>query len=294
MPNSIAKFKSYIALLDEVYKHSACSTVLDSDSSLIQQGANANEIVIPKISMDGLADYSRNSGYVQGDVTLTMETVQYDYDRGRSFAVDAMDNEETAGVAFGRLASEFIRTKTVPELDAYRFAKYAGTSGISKVASGATLSSGADVLGALITAQIALDEDEVPSEERYLFITPSLLNLARNVDLTKSKAVLDDFAAVIKVPQSRFYTAIDLADGYIHLSAGPQAQETARKYFSGRGDLVLLTVEADALGEALKWEPSRGGDLFPHLYAALDVGQVLAARPLELDAEGVPVLGALA
>ena len=89
-------------------------------------------------------------------------------------------------------------------------------------------------------------------------------------------------------------SAIDLADGYIHLSAGPQAQETARKYFSGRGDLVLLTVEADALGEALKWEPSRGGDLFPHLYAALDVGQVLAARPLELDAEGVPVLGALA
>ena len=242
MPNSIAKFKSYIALLDEVYKHSACSTVLDSDSSLIQQGANANEIVIPKISMDGLADYSRNSGYVQGDVTLTMETVQYDYDRGRSFAVDAMDNEETAGVAFGRLASEFIRTKTVPELDAYRFAKYAGTSGISKVASGATLSSGADVLGALITAQIALDEDEVPSEERYLFITPSLLNLARNVDLTKSKAVLDDFAAVIKVPQSRFYTAIDLADG---TTSGEEAGGYAKA--SGAKDINFMIVQKQAV-----------------------------------------------
>jgi hypothetical protein len=242
MPNSIAKFKSYIALLDEVYKHSACSTVLDSDSSLIQQGANANEIVIPKISMDGLADYSRNSGYVQGDVTLTMETVQYDYDRGRSFAVDAMDNEETAGVAFGRLASEFIRTKTVPELDAYRFAKYAGTSGISKVASGATLSSGADVLGALITAQIALDEDEVPSEERYLFITPSLLNLARNVDLTKSKAVLDDFAAVIKVPQSRFYTAIDLADG---TTSGEEAGGYAKA--TGAKDINFMIVQKQAV-----------------------------------------------
>lgn len=242
MPNSIAKFKSYIALLDEVYKHSACSTVLDSDSSLIQQGANANEIVIPKISMDGLADYSRNSGYVQGDVTLTMETVQYDYDRGRSFTVDAMDNEETAGVAFGRLASEFIRTKTVPELDAYRFAKYAGTSGISKVASGATLSSGADVLGALITAQIALDEDEVPSEERYLFITPSLLNLARNVDLAKSKAVLDDFAAVIKVPQSRFYTAIDLADG---TTSGEEAGGYAKA--SGAKDINFMIVQKQAV-----------------------------------------------
>lgn len=242
MPNSIAKFKSYIALLDEVYKHSACSTVLDSDSSLIQQGANANEIVIPKISMDGLADYSRNSGYVQGDVTLTMETVQYDYDRGRSFAVDAMDNEETAGVAFGRLASEFIRTKTVPELDAYRFAKFAGTTGISKVVSGATLSSGADVLGALLTAQNVLDEDEVPYEERYLFITPSLLNIARNVDTTKSKAVLDDFAAVIKVPQSRFYTAIDLADG---TTSGEEAGGYAKA--SGAKDINFMIVQKQAV-----------------------------------------------
>ena len=242
MANSIAKFKKYIDLLDEVYKQSACSTVLDSGSSLIQQGANANEIVIPKISMDGLADYSRNSGYVQGDVTLTMETVQYDYDRGRSFTVDAMDNEETAGVAFGRLASEFIRTKTVPELDAYRFAKFAGTTGISKVVSGATLSGGADVLMALLTAQNTLDEDEVPSEERYLFITPSLLNLARNVDTTKSKAVLDDFAGVIKVPQSRFYTAIDLADG---TTSGEEAGGYAKA--TGAKDINFLIVQKQAV-----------------------------------------------
>ena len=242
MANSIAKFKKYIDLLDEVYKLSACSTVLDSDSSLIQQGANANEIVIPKISMDGLADYSRNSGYVQGDVTLTMETVQYDYDRGRSFTVDAMDNEETAGVAFGRLASEFIRTKTVPELDAYRFAKFAGTTGISKVVSGATLSGGADVLMALLTAQNTLDEDEVPSEERYLFITPSLLNLARNVDTTKSKAVLDDFAGVIKVPQSRFYTAIDLADG---TTSGEEAGGYAKA--TGAKDINFMIVQKQAV-----------------------------------------------
>ena len=242
MANSIAKFKKYIDLLDEVYKQSACSTVLDSDSSLIQQGANANEIVIPKINMDGLADYSRNSGYVQGDVTLTMETVQYDYDRGRSFTVDAMDNEETAGVAFGRLASEFIRTKTVPELDAYRFAKFAGTTGISKVVSGATLSGGADVLMALLTAQNTLDEDEVPAEERYLFITPSLLNLARNVDTTKSKAVLDDFASVIKVPQSRFYTAIDLADG---TTSGEEAGGYAKA--SGAKDINFMIVQKQAV-----------------------------------------------
>lgn len=153
MANAITKFKTYIALLDEVYKQASLTADLDSDPTLVKAGANANEIIIPKISMDGLADYSRNSGYVKGDVTLTNETVTFNYDRGRKFSVDNMDNEETAGLAFGRLSSEFIRVKVAPEQDAFRFATYAGTTGISKVSAGATLSSGNDVLTALITAQ---------------------------------------------------------------------------------------------------------------------------------------------
>lgn len=212
MANSITLFKKYIDLLDEVYKNASLTSVLDGDSTLVRMGANANEIIIPKISMDGLADYSRNGGYVSGDVTLTNETVTFNYDRGRKFTVDAMDNEETAGLAFGRLASEFIRTKVVPEMDAFRFAAYAGTTGISKVSTGATLSSGTDVLTALVNATNKMDEDEVPAE-RLLFITPTLYNLIYAVDTTKSKEILASFSAVHKVPQSRFYTAIDLNDG---------------------------------------------------------------------------------
>ena len=241
MANSITLFKKYIDLLDEVYKHAACATVLDSDPKLVRAGANANELIIPKISMDGLADYNRNSGYVSGNVSLTNETVQYNYDRGREFTVDAMDNEETAGVSFGRLASEFIRTKTVPELDAFRFAKYAGTTGISKVDSGATLTS-ETILPAIVAAQTKMDEDEVPSEERFLFITPTLLNLARNVDLTKSKAVLDDFAGIIKVPQSRFYTAIELKDGK---SEGEEAGGYA-KAEAGK-DINFMVIQKQAV-----------------------------------------------
>lgn len=213
MANAITKFKTYIALLDEVYKQAALTNDLDCDPTLVKAGANANEIIIPKMNMDGLADYSRNSGYVKGDVTLTNETVTFNYDRGRKFSIDNMDNAETAGVAFGRLSSEFIRTKVAPEQDAFRFATYAGTTGISKVATGATLADGNAVLTALIAAQNKMDEDEVSPESRILYITPTLYNLAINVDLTKSKAVLDGFAKVVKVPQSRFYTAIDLADG---------------------------------------------------------------------------------
>ena len=212
MANSITLFKKYIDLLDEVYKNASLTSVLDGDSTLVRMGANTNEIIIPKISMDGLADYSRTGGYVSGDVTLTNETVTFNYDRGRKFTVDAMDNEETAGLAFGRLASEFIRTKVVPEMDAFRFAAYAGTTGISKVSTGATLSSGTDVLTALVNATNKMDEDEVPAE-RLLFITPTLYNLIYAVDTTKSKEILASFSTVHKVPQSRFYTAIDLNDG---------------------------------------------------------------------------------
>lgn len=81
------------------------------------------------LEMDGLADYDRNEGYVGGSVSMKNATVKCNFERGRMFDVDALDNEETAGLAFGRLAGEFIRTKVVPELDAFRFACYAGKPG---------------------------------------------------------------------------------------------------------------------------------------------------------------------
>ena len=213
MANSITLFKKYYPYLDEVYKNESKTAMLDGDSTLVRQGANANEIIIPKISMDGLTDYSRNGGYVAGNVTLTNETVKFNYDRGRKFTVDAMDDEETAGLAFGRLASEFIRTRVVPELDAYRFATYAGISGISKVAAGATLADGAAVISALRTATNEMDEDEVPMENRILFITPTLHGMVQDLDTTKSREVMSRFSQVVLVPQTRFYTAIDLLDG---------------------------------------------------------------------------------
>jgi uncharacterized protein (DUF952 family) len=87
---------------------------------------------------------------------------------------------------------------------------------------------------------------------------------------------------------------LDRKDGFIHFSSAAQAQETARRHFAGQGDLVVLAVEADDLGSALRWEPSRGGDLFPHLYGALDVALVRAVTEAPLDAGGVPDLGGLA
>ena len=87
---------------------------------------------------------------------------------------------------------------------------------------------------------------------------------------------------------------VDLKDGYIHLSTAVQVEETARRHFAGRPDLLLLALEAEGLGEALKWEPSRGGDLFPHLYTTLDPALVVETRVLPLGSGGWPDPGELA
>jgi len=81
-------------------------------------------------------------------------------------------------------------------------------------------------------------------------------------------------------------SAADLADGYIHFSTAAQVADTAAKHFAGMTDLVLVAVEAEDLGSALKWEPSRGGALFPHLYDALPATAARWVKPLRLDAAG--------
>ncbi len=241
MPNNnIALFKKYIPLLDEVYRLASLTADLDGASELVQQGANANELIIPKIKMDGLADYSRNGGYVDGDVTLENETVKCNFDRGRMFTVDTLDNAETAGLAYGRLASEFIRTKVVPELDAFRFACYAAVPDITTVA--ASISTGEEAIAALRAATTKMNDDEVPYEQRYLYIVPVLKGLIDDLDTIKSKEVLKKFAKIIEVPQSRFYTAIEQ-------KSGKTEGETAGGYVkaAGAADINFMIVHKPAV-----------------------------------------------
>ena len=241
MANTIELAKKYIAMLDEVYKNASLTAKLDGAPELAQQGANANELIVPMLDMQGLGDYDRNSGYASGNVTMTNETVKCNFDRGRMFTVDSMDNAETAGMAFGRLAGEFIRTKVVPELDAFRFASYCGKSGITKKEE--TLNDGAAVLAALRVAITAMDEAEVPLEDRHLFITPTLDGMIADLDTTKSREILGRFASKTLVPQTRFYTAIDQKDGH----TGGQEAGGYTKASSGGADLNFMVIHKPAL-----------------------------------------------
>ncbi len=233
----------FVPILDGVYQASCLTSVLDGDSGLVREGANANELIIPSVSMDGLADYSRDSGFTAGEVTLTSSTVRCGYDRGRMFSIDVLDDQESANVAFGYLAGEFIRTHVAPELDAYRFAQYAGKAGIGQVVSGATLSTAAGVIAALRAGMQTMDNAEVPYEDRYLFITAPLLDLIDDQDTTKSCRVLSAFKQVIKVPQRRFYDGITLRDG---TSSGQTAGGFSKTESTG-ADLNFLIVHKGAV-----------------------------------------------
>lgn len=219
MGNTIALAETYLPLLDEVYKASSRTAILDSTKVEI---VNGNTVKVYKTSMDGLGDYSRNNGYTNGDVTGTWETMALTKDRGRSFQIDRMDNEETIGMAFGTLAGEFIRTKVAPEIDAYTFAKLAGTADIL-AATPADIEVGTTDVAALIDeAEREMNEAEVPTESRILFISETAYaglkaKVTRSVQndvkgINREILTYNDML-IVRVPQNRFYTAITLYDG---------------------------------------------------------------------------------
>ncbi|MFS0843450.1 MAG: hypothetical protein ACLVBT_10640 [Roseburia hominis] len=211
MPNTIALAKNYINYLDEAYRLASVTSDLTSDPTMSKAGANANEIVYPQISVSGLGDYDRNSGYTTGAVDLKWKTATFNYDRGTRISVDVMDNEESRNLAFGMAGATLMREKAAPEADAFAFATLAALDGISKATG--TIADASQFLDALLTAWSKMDEDEVPQEQRILYATATLLNSVMALDTTKSREILGKFAVKKAVPQARFYTAIEMLDG---------------------------------------------------------------------------------
>ena len=254
MANTIALAKNYTSILDEVYCNASVTADLTSDNTMVRAGANANEIIYPQISVTGLGDYSRNSGYTDGSVNLEWITAKFNYDRGTKISVDVMDNEESRDIAFTMAGSELMRTKVAPEADAFVFATLAGTAGISK-ATPATYADATEFLNALIVAKNKMDEDEVPEEGRILYATPTLMNGVMALDTTKSREILNSFTVKKKVPQSRFYTAIDLLDG-----KSPSEEAGHYKKATEGKDINFMIVHKPAV---IKFDKHTVSDIIP-------------------------------
>lgn len=255
MANTIALASKFAPILDEIYRTFSLTSFLDAATKPVDF-AGVNEVKVFKISMTGLGNYSRATGYPAGDVTGSWETIQLAYERGRSFSVDAMDNEESLGMAFGKLVREFMETQVVPEVDAIRFSKYASWAGIQE-ATPADLATAADVLAAIDAGSQLLDDEEVPTEGRQLFISTKLgrlLNASVTRSLENQREVerrlqrLDELT-IRRVPQGRLIKGITLDAGATTGAGGYSKTVT-----TGR-DINFMILHPSAVDQATKHAP---------------------------------------
>lgn len=249
--NSIAKAAKYIPYLDEVYKMDSKSAILDTANQFVNF-VGANAVNIFNLSVIGMGNYSRNGGFVPGDVTGTWQTYTLSTDRGRSYQMDFLDNEETLGMGFGALLSTVEREAIIPEVDAFRFAAYAtGAAAGNKTTE--TLSTGSGAVASLAGATVALDNAEVPYEGRILFVSPHMYSLLKsgitrmvmngenNIDSTIE--MYEDMR-VIRVPQTRFYTAITLRT--------PSDNDDAGGYAPNGSGINYMIVHPSAVLQVMK------------------------------------------
>jgi len=257
MGNSIALAEKFQPILDEIFTRESVTGLLDSRIRVLDH-SSANKIQIFKTSIVGLGKYDKAEGFPAGDVIGTWEEIQLTEDRGRAFSIDAMDNEETLGMAFGTLVDEFIRTQVVPEVDAYRFEQFASAVGVSEVAAGVTLTS-ATILAAIDKATAQLDDDQVPVEGRILYISTAcgrMLDAAITRSLSTERGVdrrlqrLDEME-IVRVPQSRFYTLVTLNDGSVSSTGGYAKTDSTGK------DLNFILMHPSAVWQAKKHDKLR-------------------------------------
>lgn len=209
-----------LPLIDEVYKKEAKSAILEAPAELVQQTVDANVVKIAKLALIGLGNYSKSNGYPTGDVSLTWESHTFSNDRGRRFSVDRMDDMESFGLVSARMVGEFLRQYVIPEVDAYRFAKIAQGYASGQTAS-ATLN-GSTAKAALDTAIVTLQENEVDDGRLVIFATPTVAQLlSDNITRTTVNGenninnVIESYNGIqiVRVPQTRFYSKIDLNAG---------------------------------------------------------------------------------
>ena len=215
--NSIAYAQKYLPLLDEAYKADSKTAILDTLSDYVQF-TGANTVNIFNLNPVGMANYDRNAGFVPGDVTGTWQPYVLETDRGRSYQVDFLDNDQAMGLVVPNLLATVERQHIIPEVDAYRFAQYAGGAAASNVVT-ETLSAGAATVASIDLATATLDDAEVPYEGRILFVNPTTYRflkggitrmvMNRDNDVNYNVEMYNDMR-VITVPTGRFQTAITL------------------------------------------------------------------------------------
>lgn len=242
MANNFSLITKYMQnAIDTVMMTESKTKILENGSKFIDVNfKEAGWVKVMSLLMDGLSDYYRanndlgsdnngysnyptNDGYKVGDAQSTWELFKLNYDRGKQFRIDDMDNEEQAGLVIGNLLREFLRTKVVPEVDTIRFSKMASKTSVSLGNKIVETVSANQIIGKFNTAFEWLTEHEVPEEEQVIFVNPTIMTQIRNTtELVKFITQADykseqgiNFTVekygnrpIIEVPSNRFFTDV--------------------------------------------------------------------------------------
>lgn len=244
MTVSIGARTNYSLLLDEKLSHDALTGFLDMDSKYVGEVNGAGQVNIPQFSvMDGLFDYSAANGFTAGDLTLNYQQVTLPWDRGVSFTIDRVADENAAMVASGNLMNEFFRTKLVPEVDAVRFSAYATAAGA--YATGSLNAS--SILAAIDAGESAIGQVADPSSA-ILFVSWDTYALMKQAAAPRFQPDGDrernierfDGMRVVKVPTARFYKTV--------------AKDTTNGGVTGSQAIDFLIVLPEAVQQVKKFE----------------------------------------
>ena len=248
--NSIGLASSYLPILDAKYQYESKTAILDTAQDRVLYDPQAHTFNLFEIDMVGQGNYSRNDGFVRGDVTAAWRPYAPQYDRGRQFVVDRLDNDEAMGMVFPSLGEEYMRLHVVPETDAIRFAAYAkGAADSMKTTE--NISSGAAAVAAIDLGTEKLDNAEVPYEGRILFVNPTMyrylkagitrytMNGENGIDYNVE---MYDSMRVITVPAGRFNTICTLAD--------PDSHDDDGGYTAAGDTINFLIIHPSAIMQA--------------------------------------------
>ena len=247
MANNIELVTKHLNLLDEVYATSAKTALLEAPQAMVKATEDANVIKIAKLNLDGLGDYDKNTGFPAGDIDLTWETHTFKNDRGRKFHLDKMDNMESLGIALLNVAGEFVRTKVVPEKDAYTFATVAGAEGVNTKTGTLSKTNTKEAIEEII-AQAG--EKEIDEANLVIYMTPTAkgyleAQIGRSLESGKTeygqKINYFNEIPIITVPQTRFYSAIDLKDG---VTSGQEAGGYAKAETGKEINFIVMDKNA--------------------------------------------------
>ena len=219
MPNNLGKYVTHITTnLDKIIERESMTSFLNLNSELVGPLNGAGEVEVPKMTIDGLADYDRKNGFTPGGMSLEWETRKLEFDRGREFTIDVLDDEEREMIASSNAMAEFERTRVIPEMDAIRFARLAENAGESVAE---TYEDPAKALDAVLLFEDYIQDMGKSLSEVTLCLTSGMKTLLRKAQSWRigqgespngNFDTFDEMRLRI-IPGGRFYTAVDLLDG---------------------------------------------------------------------------------